>query len=425
MEKDESDLKTGKAIITTMMEDSIKVWYRPSFARLTGSPLAAILLQQILFRWNDAPFWKFRQPCQHSKYREGDSWLEELCWNKNEFDHTLKLIGTKVTKGISKKDILSVEYPERQPDESNRDYLKRYATALQALVIYWTDGSRVTWYDVNIDLLAKFVNRIYLDKSEGRFYLEKTAIEFSQVSPETGDRRVIPVSGFTFSSENLSKKTNKKRQNKDSPAAAGTGLEPAVVFVVEGKDGDVAGEPENVPSGAIAPESPAGDSPPPIKFDWQGMVAAVGDVFNLRGVKGHDMVSMLSNRSKATSGAWHKCRLDAPEVPEGCRAPMVPAEVLAFGLWYKESHDIMCCTAAEVQSQVINYRLSFKPAPKPATAPPGVEDWRVPDDRYVPKQSDSHVKRLPPPKMSPAQQRLADQYADSVRAKNAQIRGFS
>jgi len=158
-------------------EDKENIAYRKTFAALTDSVTGAILLQQMSFNAklkNYDPFYKFRQPCsKHELYKDGDSWTEELGFNVAEFDNALKIIATKVTKGVSKKALLETEYPVQAPGESDQAYAKRYEAALRCLVIYWTDANRLTWYQVNTELLDKFINSIYLGKCKGLRYLKK------------------------------------------------------------------------------------------------------------------------------------------------------------------------------------------------------------------------------------------------------------
>lgn len=140
--------------------------YRPEFAKMTGSVLGAILLQQILFRFDHGDcekFYKFAQPCKHKLYKEGDSWTEELGFSRTELATALKKIGTKSTKGTNKAELMAVS----EPDFDDKGHLKNSAQ----LVVYWTDKSRVTWYWLNVALLGNAVNMNYLDKSGMLNYL--------------------------------------------------------------------------------------------------------------------------------------------------------------------------------------------------------------------------------------------------------------
>lgn len=156
-----------------LAEDRELITYRKSLNKLTGSVTSTILVQQILFwskKKNHQPFYKFKAPCSHEKYKEGDSWTEELGFGLSEFDTALKKIGTKITKGTSKE-------------------LAFKGKTAQHLVIYWTDSSRVTWYHLNVNLLRYLVNSIYLDTTDSQvtYEDEKSNLPLSrdyQKSPE-------------------------------------------------------------------------------------------------------------------------------------------------------------------------------------------------------------------------------------------------
>jgi len=136
--------------------------YRPHFTKLTGKVTAAILLQQIVYYWEEVverrPFYKFRKPCKHDLYREGDSWVEELGFTPSEFDAAIRTIGTKIRKGISKAEALA----------------GRAGREIKNLVIYWTDSNRVTWYELNQALFDEMTDPLYADRanSEKLNYLE-------------------------------------------------------------------------------------------------------------------------------------------------------------------------------------------------------------------------------------------------------------
>ncbi len=120
----------GRAIAQAQAQDqSRSIPYRPQYNLITNKVTASILLQQISYWWhisNRKPFYKFRAPCEHEQYREGDSWTEELGISGGQFDTALKAIGKKVTQGTKKTALLK-----------------------ENLVVYWTDSGRVTWYQLN------------------------------------------------------------------------------------------------------------------------------------------------------------------------------------------------------------------------------------------------------------------------------------
>lgn len=166
------------ALIQALAEDRKKITYRPSFAKITGSVLGAILLQQVLY-WTEekgGQFYKFMQPCEHPKYKEGDSWSEELVFTRYELKAAFKAIGTKSTAGVSKKELMSV----KEPDFDEKGVLKNATN----LVIYWTDSSRITWFWLNTELLGKAVSQHYLGKSTKQNYLEKSQDNITYKMPD-------------------------------------------------------------------------------------------------------------------------------------------------------------------------------------------------------------------------------------------------
>lgn len=154
--------------VQILAEDKDLIVYRKSLKKITGSVTSAILLQQILYRAlkNDGkPFYKFKEPCDHEHYREGDSWAEELEFTRYEFDGALEKIGTKITKD-TKEEVLT-----------NGDSTK-------ALVLFWTDMARLTWYQINFPLLNKLIEEAYLGsalrKGENQLYVKgKTSVTYS------------------------------------------------------------------------------------------------------------------------------------------------------------------------------------------------------------------------------------------------------
>lgn len=108
--------------------------YYPNLNQLTGSILASLLLQQIVYWWesqDQQPFYKFSAPCQHRAYRPGDSWQEELGFTRTEFETARRRLGRKIQQGDEKS-----------------------ALRLGSLVLYWTDRQRLTWYELNTPLLG-------------------------------------------------------------------------------------------------------------------------------------------------------------------------------------------------------------------------------------------------------------------------------
>lgn len=139
-----------------LAEDPARISYRPKLNEITGGVLSTIMFGQVLY-WARAvekdtpgkPFYKFFAPCSHSDYREGDSWEEELGFSRNEVQHALSGFAKKITKGVSKH------------EEYDRN-----------LVIYWTDKTRKTWYQVNWMLVEEALKSFYLCNVENLHYIE-------------------------------------------------------------------------------------------------------------------------------------------------------------------------------------------------------------------------------------------------------------
>jgi hypothetical protein len=123
--------------------------YRPALVTVAGSINAALFLAQCLYGWFKSgrrAFYKFNAPCEHTRYRDGDSWQEELGMKRAAFENARDQVATKVVGGSSRKEILSF-----------------------SPVIYWTDSDRITWYQVNELLVWRLIQsalRIEMDEPE-------------------------------------------------------------------------------------------------------------------------------------------------------------------------------------------------------------------------------------------------------------------
>jgi hypothetical protein len=77
--------------------------YVKELRALTGSVVGAIVMQQLDYWFARYPegFYKFVEPCKHEKYKEGDSWSEELGVSDKEFRTAFEKIGTRYkSKGM-------------------------------------------------------------------------------------------------------------------------------------------------------------------------------------------------------------------------------------------------------------------------------------------------------------------------------------
>lgn len=131
------------ALLKALAGDKDIIAYRPEFATALKSVTAAILFQQILWRFaKHGAFYKFKEPCGDSKYYKGDSWCEELGFTPEIFDTAIKKIGQKISKT-----------KPRDPE---------------ALVWYWTTTSRRTFYEVNLAKAHTFVEKAYAPNEDSQ-----------------------------------------------------------------------------------------------------------------------------------------------------------------------------------------------------------------------------------------------------------------
>jgi len=122
------------SLLNVLAEDRKLISYRPSLRTLCGSVNAVILFQQILY-WHDkmnGKFFKFLSPCSHDWYKDGDSFEEEIGMSAKEIKTALDSIAFKC--GGKNKALHGDKY------ETVRD---------NAMILYYTDAYRVTWYTVN------------------------------------------------------------------------------------------------------------------------------------------------------------------------------------------------------------------------------------------------------------------------------------
>ena len=128
--------------LNMLKNDKSLIIYRPELKKITGSINSAILLNQIIYwyynkKGDGVPFYKFREPCDHDRYEDGDSWCEELGFSKAEFNTAIKKIGYKENS----------EYNQLKKEE--------------ALVWYQKKAYGITYYEINEELLAEKLDELY------------------------------------------------------------------------------------------------------------------------------------------------------------------------------------------------------------------------------------------------------------------------
>lgn len=303
-----------------LAEDRSLVNYRPNFARLTGSVTAAVLLQQIFFRWTHhgrEPFFKFKEPCSHDEYREGDSWCEELAFTKHEFDGALKKVGTKVTRGKNKTALMDYEWPDFPEDKESDEYDKAWSKAIKHIVIYWTDSNRMTWYHFNEAVFQAALSAVYLGKSTFRTYLGKTEKRTYLEKPESGD---------TSSTNTTPETTPEKKDSADT-------AKPVSTQPQADEPTDVKPERDLIFEAVIT----RGFN---VSLDDRAAVAAVRDKAN-----------WITSWCKGNPVKMHS--RDKTKSLPGCNPPLMPEGINRFYDWFEEHHAGIQITTAPMYAKYI------------------------------------------------------------------------
>lgn len=197
------------AYVNFLAEDADVIAYRPTLARLVGSVLGAIYLQQVTHYWKvsggQRAFYKFAAPCSHKLYREGDSWLEVLAYTRSELTTAQACSSTKIIKGVSKAGVLEDVLPQldgpRLLNSAN-------------LVAFWTDGERVTWYQLNVGLLGRALRQIYLGNAGFRnsYVMQDSVVAGNAGFPSTFSTESTHGVSAYMAPENSNKQTEAQRQ---------------------------------------------------------------------------------------------------------------------------------------------------------------------------------------------------------------------
>ena len=157
-----------------------KICYYPELVAVTESITAALMMSQLEF-WFKAregrSFYKFLEPCEHERYKEGDSWQEELGMSSSEIRSAFKKIGMPYK---SKKAFNEAE---------NIFQGKYYAS-------YYDRIRKVTYYFRNTSKVKAIFDE--LDRAgRGSGCLECMQNEVRQVSDQTEVREVVGLASTT------------------------------------------------------------------------------------------------------------------------------------------------------------------------------------------------------------------------------------
>lgn len=205
--------------------------YIPGLRQQTGSVVSAILMMQLEYRFAKYPegFYKFLEPPQngHQDYRDGDSWVEELAFSKDEFRTAFDKIGVRYSSKSQ------YEEAKVKGSEFGEGYYCSYLDRQLGLTFYFR----------NHDKVNNLVSRVEPSQKSMGFRPRKSRNQPSEVGlREIGNPNLreignpdlcksgIPISvnresQFTDLYIDISEKTSEKTSEKIPPTPqGGTGL---------------------------------------------------------------------------------------------------------------------------------------------------------------------------------------------------------
>lgn len=156
--------------------------YRPVLRQLTGDVNAALLLQQIIYRYvgkERVPFYKFHAACEHPLYKQGDSWTEELGLTTDQINDALKKIGTRTRRKDHTK-VLQDTQPRFGQNPDKR--MKNQVILLNrtSLVAYWKEADNALRFVLNEALLKNAVQQLPNLREEPDIPVSETRLSSSE-----------------------------------------------------------------------------------------------------------------------------------------------------------------------------------------------------------------------------------------------------
>ena len=146
--------------------------YFKEFNKITESVHCSLFLGQLIY-WADKndykPFYKFRQPCQHELYKEGDSWAEELDFEIRMIDKcikTLKELGILETKTT----IQRVTFYELKIEKLNEILSKNAIYENSQNVIYKENSENAIYENSENAIYENSENAIYKENCKNAIY---------------------------------------------------------------------------------------------------------------------------------------------------------------------------------------------------------------------------------------------------------------
>jgi len=145
--------------------------YIKELRNIAGSVTASILMQQLDYwfsKQGGEPFYKFKAPCEHSMYKKGDSFIEELGFSVEEFTNAFLKVGTV--------------YKSKTEFEASQDKF-----AGKYYCCYFDRKESLTFYFRNHNLLDVVLKRLFTVNGESPF------IETDKVHLQKPTKSISPI----------------------------------------------------------------------------------------------------------------------------------------------------------------------------------------------------------------------------------------
>ena len=133
--------------------------YNGFLRQITKSVTSTILFQQLeywFFKTDNEKFYKYLEPCETPTYKEGDSWVEELAFSKDEFRTAFDNIGIRY---VSKKEF------DKAEDKFAGLFYCSYTDRITGLTWYYRNNKLV---EETLRELGKTIPRRSVEKPDTR-----------------------------------------------------------------------------------------------------------------------------------------------------------------------------------------------------------------------------------------------------------------
>lgn len=172
-------------ILQLLAADKEILLYRKELNQITKKVTATILLQQMIYWYTKSggAFYKFIKPCSHRLYELGDSWCEELGFSEKEFNTAITI-------------------------------LKNLGVASSK-----TDMTRLTYYNLDLNILRKLLNGIYVNAETEDTQPPKEHLDIDQAFAETTGQ-ILGKDKTPQPPKEGTKGRRKLREKKNTPTLA-------------------------------------------------------------------------------------------------------------------------------------------------------------------------------------------------------------